>query len=256
MGKQTFGMRVRHRALVMAAILSLVASKGGLAKSANSSDGATTTPIKHVVIIIGENRTFDEIFATYHPVRQGTMVSNLLSKGIVNADGSPGPSYDLAKQYSATDTDEYRLAPAKIPYETLPPAMVGGPETAYGCQLIGITAGASCDTSENEQKVAAFETAIDPSYLKFLLTGGTGQPKAQPDSRIIRGTRPDVASARPLPAHLGHDAVRRLCSKPGPQALSDVAAARLLGQDENLRERSVPVGRSDSRGRLERRRAA
>ena len=184
MGKRTFGKRVRHRALVMAAILSLVGAKAGMAQPANRSDGATTTPIKHVVIIIGENRTFDEIFATYRPVRQGTMVSNLLSKGIVNADGSPGPNYDLAKQYSATDTDEYHLAPAKTPYETLPPAMVGGPETAYGCQLIGITAGASCDTSENEQKVAAFETAIDPSYLKYLLTGGTGQPKAQPDSRI------------------------------------------------------------------------
>ncbi len=184
MGKRTFGKRVRHRALVMAAILSLVGAKAGMAQPANRSDGATTTPIKHVVIIIGENRTFDEIFATYRPVRQGTMVSNLLSKGIVNADGSPGPNYDLAKQYSATDTDEYRLAPAKTPYETLPPAMVGGPETPYGCQLVGITTGASCDTSENEQKVAAFETAIDPSYLKYLLTGGTGQPKAQPDSRI------------------------------------------------------------------------
>ncbi len=71
MGKRTFGKRVRHRALVMAAILLLVPTKAGLAQPANSSDGATTTPIKHVVIIIGENRTFDEIFATYQPVRQG-----------------------------------------------------------------------------------------------------------------------------------------------------------------------------------------
>ena len=29
--------------------------------------GETTTPIEHVVIIIGENRSFDHLFATYVP---------------------------------------------------------------------------------------------------------------------------------------------------------------------------------------------
>src|SRR5215831_1480087 len=57
----------------------------------------TATPIKHVIIIIGENRTFDNIFATYVP-RHGT-VSNLLSRGIVRADGSPGPNAGLATQF-------------------------------------------------------------------------------------------------------------------------------------------------------------
>jgi phospholipase C len=184
MGKRAFGKRMRQSAVVTAAVLSLFASKSGVAQPANSLERATTTPIKHVVIVIGENRTFDEIFATYRPVRQGTTVSNLLSKGIVKADGAPGPSYDLAKQYSATDTEDYRLAPAKTPYVTLPPAMVGGPSTPYGCRMIGITTGASCDSPANEENVAAFETAIDPGYLKYLLTGGTGQPKGQPDSRI------------------------------------------------------------------------
>ncbi len=28
---------------------------------------STTTPIKHVIVIIGENRSFDHIFATYVP---------------------------------------------------------------------------------------------------------------------------------------------------------------------------------------------
>ncbi len=31
------------------------------------SGGDTKTPIKHVIVIIGENRTFDHIFATYRP---------------------------------------------------------------------------------------------------------------------------------------------------------------------------------------------
>src|SRR5262249_46325404 len=60
-------------------------------------DADTATPIKHVIVIIGENRTFDNIFATYVP-QDGT-VSNLLSKGIVRADGSPGPNAALATQF-------------------------------------------------------------------------------------------------------------------------------------------------------------
>src|ERR1039458_4462376 len=32
----------------------------------------TTTPIKHVIVIIGENRTFDHIFATYQPTSSDT----------------------------------------------------------------------------------------------------------------------------------------------------------------------------------------
>src|SRR5262249_42044359 len=55
------------------------------------------TPIQHVIIIIGENRTFDHIFATYQP-RKGETVDNLLSKGIINADGTPGPNFSLALQ--------------------------------------------------------------------------------------------------------------------------------------------------------------
>lgn len=42
-------------------------------------DTATLTPIKHVIIIIGENRTFDHVFATYTPVSKNDTVLNLLS---------------------------------------------------------------------------------------------------------------------------------------------------------------------------------
>src|SRR5689334_10661227 len=47
-----------------------------------ASQAATATPIKHVIVLIGENRTFDHLFATYAP-RGKEFVSNLLSKGIV-----------------------------------------------------------------------------------------------------------------------------------------------------------------------------
>src|SRR5437763_15739792 len=63
---------------------------------------STATPIEHVIVILGENRTFDHIFATYVP-KNGEGVSNLLSKGIINSDGTPGPNYLLSGQYSARD---------------------------------------------------------------------------------------------------------------------------------------------------------
>ncbi|HEY0766844.1 MAG TPA: alkaline phosphatase family protein, partial [Steroidobacteraceae bacterium] len=47
-------------------------------------DSATTTPIKHVIIIVGENHTFDNLFGTYQP-QPGQTIRNLLSLGIVNA---------------------------------------------------------------------------------------------------------------------------------------------------------------------------
>ena len=38
----------------------------------------TTSPIKHVIVIIGENHTFDNVFATYKS-HSGAYVKNLLS---------------------------------------------------------------------------------------------------------------------------------------------------------------------------------
>lgn len=72
----------------------------------------TRTPIKHVIVIIGENRTFDHVFATYKPKR-GESVDNLLSKRIINEDGTPAPNFSLAAQYSAEDThrDGYEVSP-------------------------------------------------------------------------------------------------------------------------------------------------
>src|ERR1700751_3738397 len=81
------------------------------AGESNANDGNTTTPIKHVIVIIGENRTFDHLFATYKPVNKHEKVWNLLSKGIVKADGTPGPNYGEALQYKGLDTKKYQLDP-------------------------------------------------------------------------------------------------------------------------------------------------
>ena len=159
MRKRGFGKHLRDGAVVTTTILGLVASQSGMAQPApsapsgaaqaassggsfgpNSRDGATKTPIKHVIIIIGENRTFDNVFATYQP-KSGETVWNLLSEGIVNPDGAPGPNYKNALQYSASNYDSFQLAPLpKTPYaHCCPPSRSAAHATPYGCQLIGIT---------------------------------------------------------------------------------------------------------------------
>src|SRR5260370_14873818 len=64
-------------------------STPGQANKAPKGDANTATPIKHVIVIVGENRSFDHLFATYLP-RPGETVNNLLSEGIINADGTAG----------------------------------------------------------------------------------------------------------------------------------------------------------------------
>ena len=164
----------------------------------NSRDNDTTSPIKHVIVIIGENRTFDHVFATYEPVNKGETVLNLLSEGIVMPDGAPGPDYGRAIQYQGFDTTTYELAPLKAPYVTLPPALVGGPTTPYVCEALGVAEGTSCDTPANEAKAAKLENGLPGDYLKYLLTGGTGQKAKTPDHRISYDGR-DASHLRPGP---------------------------------------------------------
>ncbi|MGH6837992.1 MAG: alkaline phosphatase family protein [Methylocella sp.] len=119
----------RNRATTRIAASVIALTSSGIPALVHAAESATLTPIKHVIIIIGENRTFDHIFATYKPVNTGDSVMNLLSEGVVNADGSPGPNYGAALQYKAFDTTKYQLAPPKTPYVVLPPALVGGTST-------------------------------------------------------------------------------------------------------------------------------
>jgi len=86
----------------------------------------TTTPIKHVIVIIGENHSFDNVFATYQPPGR-QKIWNLLSEGIVTKSGAPGKNFKLARQLTASNTKKYTLNP-KITgsYKTLP-----APNTTY-----------------------------------------------------------------------------------------------------------------------------
>ncbi|ACD82175.1 alkaline phosphatase family protein [Candidatus Methylacidiphilum infernorum] len=74
------------------------------------SAGPAKSPVQHLFVIIGENHSFDNYFGTYLP-RQGQTVQDLLTQGIVNPDGSPGPNFSLAAQAIASDTTKYQLDP-------------------------------------------------------------------------------------------------------------------------------------------------
>ncbi|MGA2450768.1 MAG: alkaline phosphatase family protein, partial [Polyangiaceae bacterium] len=158
-----------------------------------TGDNATTSPVKHLIVIIGENRTFDHVFATYKPVK-GQTVDNLLSKGIVNEDGTPGPNYSRSLQASAIDSNPapgvdplavpipstYQVAPGgKTPYTTLPPPGVGGPETPYLPDL------PTAEAAENGLPDLP-DGGPDPAWYTLLTTGGTGIAGSHvADTRIV-----------------------------------------------------------------------
>jgi phospholipase C len=93
------GYRSLPRRVTVSIAAILMTSTALTPTAAVAQQSNTQTPIKHVIIIIGENRTFDHIFATYTPINKGEKVLNLLSKKIVNPDGTPGPNYGQALQY-------------------------------------------------------------------------------------------------------------------------------------------------------------
>jgi len=151
----------------------------------------TETPIKHVIVIIGENRSFDHVFATYVPRQPGVTISNLLSEGIIKLDGNnnavPGPNAAKAHQSAARDLgsqDTFLLSPPKqaFPNDQLPAPLVGGPKVSYITNLCGSSPITSCEPSLDLAKQS--ESGLDENYYQYLLSGGTGQASHTPDQRI------------------------------------------------------------------------
>ena len=57
--------------VIVAASLGTLISCGGTAADDSAGNNKTATPIKHVIVLIGENCTFDHVFGTYNP-EEGT----------------------------------------------------------------------------------------------------------------------------------------------------------------------------------------
>ena len=233
---------------------------------------ATATPIKHVIILIGENRTFDNVYGTYVP-RHGQTVWNLLSRGIVNADGSPGPNKDAAEQFKIGTINppayfistNKLIAPNKTPYAPfLPTPEAGGapPRAVTLAQLQKDPAPSAppfdAHTFSMDQLHALSPVFVDPKDLRLLTTGATGlhnctadpseppSPCAEPDTRIEDFDRlpqhgvSDHGTERPL---------RQLHRRHGAPLLPHVAAVGLRrderqgGRSRRLPERPLSLRR-------------
>jgi phospholipase C len=170
--------KVRQYFTVGTSLLALLVNLGAPtpASAQHAELTPTASPVKHVIVIIGENRSFDHVFATYKP-KNGESVSNLLSKGIIKEDGTPGPNYSLSAQYSAVDNTKvgsgvYAISPPeKTIYTNVPPVVAGGPTTPYFSSV------PEAEEVEPGQ--------LWPSYYVDLTIGGTGlAPYVVPDTRI------------------------------------------------------------------------
>jgi phospholipase C len=162
----------RAKTMACASILALsVLGFGPSAQAQADPDKAvdtikTATPIKHVIIIVGENRSFDHIFATYEPKNRHAKVLNLLSEGIVNEDGSPGWNFAKAHQFkivSAPNGGKFfssaDLAQKQL-YATLPaPDVAGVGAVSPYVGVLGIPGG---------------DPGLAPADQFLFGTGGTG----------------------------------------------------------------------------------
>ena len=143
-------------------------------------NGKTASAIKHVIIIVGENRSFDHVYATYVPHNQDETVNNLLSEGIVNADGTPGPNFAQPHQSqltSAPNNGKYFVNASdseKTLYSTLPPPdLAGTPPVSALSFILSVPGG---------------DPGLPPQDQFLFGTGGTGlsvpPPFVGPDTRI------------------------------------------------------------------------
>jgi len=137
----------------------------------------TATPIKHVIVIVGENRSFDHLFATYVPKRREEHIRNLLSERIINADGTPGPLFAKAHQFQIAaepNAGKYFISAdlnSKTLYPTLPAPDVGG---------VGAVSPYAAILS-----IPGGDPGLPPQSQFLFGTGGTGlSSTVGPDTRI------------------------------------------------------------------------
>jgi phospholipase C len=174
-------------ALVAVAIALLGTGMAGSASSADPGAAAgrptTASPIKHVIVVIGENQSFDHLYGTHVPP-SGDLISNLLVKGIVRPDGSPGPYFAKAQQFTTAGQTSYFISVAtknQTRYTTLPaPTLNGAPNNPSPTSPPFTLPGGL---------LAVIEPSLEPGNLFLLTTGATGAAGTTgPDPRIVDGT--------------------------------------------------------------------
>jgi phospholipase C len=193
--------RAQSRRLAVAAgVFALAAAclwQEGRADDERAKHGATQTPIEHVIVLIGENHSFDNVFATYRPTH-GRYVSNLLAKGIIQPDGSPGPDAAEAAQFMVSPPlpmTYFFSTTSKTPYSPyLPTPELGGASNRASSlaeiQTNPLGVQPPFDTTISDAQLAAIEPALEISDLFLLRTGATGAPgRTGPDTRVANYNR-------------------------------------------------------------------
>jgi phospholipase C len=182
-----------------------------------SADRKTASPIKHVIVLIGENRTFDHLFATYVSP-SGDSVSNLLSKGIIKADGTPAKHFKKAQQFQAVPPfkTKYYISldrDDKTPYDILPePTLNFSPSPATGEPP-------PFPSATPLPLLGALEPSLEAADLHLLTTGASGaaQSAELPDfdsriqnfSNLPNGPFPLAGDSLPYDSYTG-DTTHRL----------------------------------------------
>ena len=149
------------------------------AEAQTSSPSNSRTPIKHLIVVVGENRSFDNVFATYKPPG-GQSVWNLLSQGIVDENGMAGRNAAKASQQQADGKVRYQLAPSKTgAFPTLPqPSTTLSALPASPCTLSGLLG----FIGSIELLVLQRSRASPPMNNTLLTKGGTGQSFYHPST--------------------------------------------------------------------------
>ena len=200
-------------AATVAASASLVAGPAGAAAPSGAGDDNTATPIKHVVTIIGENDTFDNVFGTYQPPA-GQHVDNLLSEGIVNASGAAGPNASKAQQSQATDTTSYQVDPTSTaPYSTLPKPNTTSTSKACTGQGQNVDdAPLPSDLANVPYPITKYVPYFDDhgQYNQFGTCEFNGAVVGDPLHRFYQSTRrcPATSSIQRAPTTCGHGSTR------------------------------------------------
>ncbi|HEY6248333.1 MAG TPA: alkaline phosphatase family protein [Candidatus Angelobacter sp.] len=141
---------------------------GQNARTDRDHHGATATPIKHVIVLIGENRTFDHLFATYVSP-SGDSVKNLLSEGIIKADGKPDKNFFKAQQFQA-------LPPFKTKYFINLNDFEKGPYTTLPEPTLNFAPTATVfPPGTPAALLAAVEPSLDADDLNLLTTGAASE---------------------------------------------------------------------------------
>ncbi len=177
---------LRHRPLSCVALCAMAVNVlAPLAPAEAQHLSSTRTPIKHLIVVIGENRSFDNVFATYVPSNPRQSVWNLLSQGIVDKTGAPGLNAAKALQRQATDPATYQSAPSITgAFSTLPqPSTTLNGLPVSPCSLSQVLSA----FGKNPSNISFCDDPglSPPTNNPLLKLGGTGQKFFFPDLSLL-----------------------------------------------------------------------